>query len=106
MHAIQTGGNCIRNITSDEFADAAADELLDPRPCRNPSAIVDTPPGVFVPTAQVQVTAAARMIALRGKLGVTMFHGSPLLSAKAVKGWAASTRATSPAARLVVMVHC
>ena len=31
MHALQTSGNCIRNITSDEFAGAAADELLDPR---------------------------------------------------------------------------
>src|SRR5258708_37127536 len=31
MHGIQTSGNCIRNITSDEFAGAAADELLDPR---------------------------------------------------------------------------
>ena len=30
-HAIQTSGNCIRNITSDEFAGAAADELVDPR---------------------------------------------------------------------------
>lgn len=32
MHAIQTSGNCIRNITSDPFAGAAADELVDPRP--------------------------------------------------------------------------
>ncbi|NHO31651.1 nitrite/sulfite reductase [Acetobacter fallax] len=31
MHAIQTSGNCIRNVTSDEFAGAAVDELLDPR---------------------------------------------------------------------------
>ena len=31
MHAIQTSGNCIRNITTDEFAGAAADELVDPR---------------------------------------------------------------------------
>lgn len=31
MHAIQTSGNCIRNVTSDEFAGAAADELMDPR---------------------------------------------------------------------------
>ena len=31
MHAIQTSGNCIRNTTSDEFAGAAKDELLDPR---------------------------------------------------------------------------
>lgn len=32
MHAIQTSGNCIRNTTSDHFAGAAKDELLDPRP--------------------------------------------------------------------------
>src|SRR4051812_31711985 len=32
MHAIQTSGNCIRNISSDQFAGAAADEVDDPRP--------------------------------------------------------------------------
>ncbi|MCP8891320.1 nitrite/sulfite reductase [Sphingomonas faeni] len=32
MHAIQTSGNCIRNISSDQFAGAAADEVADPRP--------------------------------------------------------------------------
>jgi sulfite reductase (NADPH) hemoprotein beta-component len=32
MHAIQTSGNCIRNITSDEYAGVAADEVVDPRP--------------------------------------------------------------------------
>ncbi|MBA4797934.1 MAG: nitrite/sulfite reductase [Rhizobiales bacterium] len=32
MHAIQTSGNCIRNVTSDHFAGAAADEVADPRP--------------------------------------------------------------------------
>ncbi len=32
MHAIQTSGNCMRNITSDEFAGAAADEIIDTRP--------------------------------------------------------------------------
>jgi len=32
MHAIQTSGNCIRNTTSDHFAGAAADEIMDPRP--------------------------------------------------------------------------
>jgi sulfite reductase (NADPH) hemoprotein beta-component len=32
MHANQTSGNCIRNITTDEFAGVAADEILDPRP--------------------------------------------------------------------------
>jgi sulfite reductase (NADPH) hemoprotein beta-component len=32
MHSIQTSGNCIRNVTSDPFAGAAADEIEDPRP--------------------------------------------------------------------------
>ncbi|MGI9375521.1 MAG: nitrite/sulfite reductase [Tsuneonella suprasediminis] len=32
MHAIQTSGNCIRNISSDHYAGATADELIDPRP--------------------------------------------------------------------------
>ncbi|SDH91430.1 nitrite/sulfite reductase [Propionivibrio dicarboxylicus] len=32
MHAIQTSGNCIRNITTDKFAGTAPDESSDPRP--------------------------------------------------------------------------
>jgi sulfite reductase (NADPH) hemoprotein beta-component len=32
MHAIQTSGNCIRNISADQYAGAAADEVADPRP--------------------------------------------------------------------------
>jgi sulfite reductase (NADPH) hemoprotein beta-component len=32
MHAIQTSGNCIRNISSDQYAGVAADEVSDPRP--------------------------------------------------------------------------
>ena len=32
MHAIQTSGSCIRNVTTDHFAGAAADEIVDPRP--------------------------------------------------------------------------
>jgi sulfite reductase (NADPH) hemoprotein beta-component len=31
MHAIQTSGNCVRNVTADHFAGAAADEISDPR---------------------------------------------------------------------------
>jgi sulfite reductase (NADPH) hemoprotein beta-component len=31
MHAIQTSGNCMRNVTADHFAGAAADEIADPR---------------------------------------------------------------------------
>ena len=32
MHAIQTSGSCIRNVTTDQFAGVAADETVDPRP--------------------------------------------------------------------------
>ena len=32
MHAIQTSGNCVRNITSDPLAGVAQDEIVDPRP--------------------------------------------------------------------------
>lgn len=32
MHAIQTSGNCIRNVTADQFSGVAADEIEDPRP--------------------------------------------------------------------------
>src|SRR5213593_3034350 len=32
MHAIQTSGNCIRNITTDQFAGVTPDEIVDPRP--------------------------------------------------------------------------
>jgi len=32
MHAIQTSGNCIRNVTADHFAGATAEEVADPRP--------------------------------------------------------------------------
>ena len=32
MHAIQTSGNCVRNVTSDPFAGACLDEIADPRP--------------------------------------------------------------------------
>ncbi len=31
LHSIQTSGNCIRNVTTDEYAGAAADEIVDPR---------------------------------------------------------------------------
>ena len=32
MHAVQTSGNCVRNVTADHLAGAAADEIADPRP--------------------------------------------------------------------------
>jgi sulfite reductase (NADPH) hemoprotein beta-component len=38
MHAIQTSGNCIRNVTADHFAGVAPDEIEDPRPGARSSA--------------------------------------------------------------------
>jgi sulfite reductase (NADPH) hemoprotein beta-component len=32
MHAIQTSGSCVRNVTTDALAGVAADEIVDPRP--------------------------------------------------------------------------
>jgi sulfite reductase (NADPH) hemoprotein beta-component len=55
MHAIQTSGNCIRNVTADHFAGAAADEIEPIRALvRNPAPMVDAASGILVPAAQVQ----------------------------------------------------
>src|SRR5687767_1567709 len=63
MHAIQTSGNCIRNVTADHFAGAAADEVADPRPyaeiLRQWSSL--HPEFSFLPRKfKVAVTASAR----------------------------------------------
>lgn len=55
MHAIQTSGNCIRNISSDQYAGVAADEVADPPPLgRTATPVVQLPPGIFLSAAQVQ----------------------------------------------------
>ena len=55
MHAIQTSGNCVRNVTADHFAGAAADEIADPRPTAELApAMVDGSPGIRVPAEEVQ----------------------------------------------------
>ena len=63
MHAIQTSGNCIRNVTADHFAGAAADEVVDPRPyaeiLRQWSSL--HPEFIFLPRKfKIAVTGAAR----------------------------------------------
>ena len=63
MHAIQTSGNCIRNVTADHFAGATADEVADPRPyaeiVRQWSSL--HPEFSFLPRKfKVAVTASAR----------------------------------------------
>ncbi len=55
MHAIQTSGNCIRNVTADHLAGVAPDELEDPRPwCEIHPAVGDAASRILVPAAQVQ----------------------------------------------------
>jgi sulfite reductase (NADPH) hemoprotein beta-component len=53
MHAIQTSGNCIRNITADHWAGVAGDEIEDPRTASHPP-VVDAASRVQLPAAQVQ----------------------------------------------------
>jgi sulfite reductase (NADPH) hemoprotein beta-component len=63
MHAIQTSGNCIRNVTADHFSGVAADEAADPRPyaeiLRQWSSL--HPEFLFLPRKfKIAVTGAAR----------------------------------------------
>ncbi len=62
MHAIQTSGNTIRNVTADHFAGAAADEITDPRPVAEllRQWSTDHPEFQFLPRKfKIAVTAAA-----------------------------------------------
>src|SRR5208283_3402924 len=63
MHAIQTSGNCIRNVTADPYAGATADELDDPRVWSEAIRQWSTfhPEFSFLPRKfKIAVTAAAR----------------------------------------------
>jgi sulfite reductase (NADPH) hemoprotein beta-component len=63
MHAIQTSGNTIRNVTADHFAGAAADEDIDPRPVAEliRQWSTDHPEFQFLPRKfKVAVTGAAQ----------------------------------------------
>ncbi len=55
MHAIQTSGNCVRNVTADHLAGVAEDEIEDPaRLLRDHPPVVHLPSGIFLSAAQVQ----------------------------------------------------
>lgn len=88
LHAIQTSGNCVRNVTTDQYAGAAADEVVDPRLyaeiLRQWS--TDHPEFTYLPrkfkiaiTGSPQDRAAVRfhdigILAKRNKKGVTGFQ--------------------------------
>ena len=95
MHAVQTSGNCIRNITTDQFAGVAPDELTDPRPYCELLRQWSTfhPEFAFLPRKfKIAVNAAAADRAVirahdiglellrdeRGEIGVRIFVGGGL----------------------------
>jgi sulfite reductase (NADPH) hemoprotein beta-component len=103
MHAIQTSGNCIRNVTTDQFAGAAPDEVADPRPyaeiLRQWSSL--HPEFTFLPRKfKIAISAAAHdRAAIRfhdiglklvrneaGALGFTVFVGGGM-GRTPFKGW-------------------
>ncbi|MFV0359164.1 nitrite/sulfite reductase [Tropicimonas sp.] len=84
LHAIQTSGNTIRNVTSDHFAGAAADEIADPRPyaelIRQWS--TDHPEFQFLPRKfKIAVTGSPndRVVTRSNDIGLRMVesHGKP-----------------------------
>ena len=55
MHCIQTSGNCVRNVTADQFAGATDEEIEDPRPLAEIIRQWSQPAsGIRLPGAQVQ----------------------------------------------------
>ncbi|MDE2789288.1 MAG: nitrite/sulfite reductase [Paracoccaceae bacterium] len=79
MHAIQTSGNCIRNVTADHFAGAAADELSDPRPVAEliRQWSTDHPEFTFLPRKfKIAVTGSPndRAVTRAHDIGLRMVH--------------------------------
>ncbi|MCB1476333.1 MAG: nitrite/sulfite reductase, partial [Rhodobiaceae bacterium] len=80
MHAIQTSGNCIRNVTSDHFAAAAADEIEDPRPTAELMRqwSTDHPEFQFLPRKfKIAITGAPndRAVVKSHDIGIRMVRG-------------------------------
>ncbi len=80
MHAIQTSGNCVRNVTTEAFAGVAADEYLDPRPLaeilRQWSTV--NPEFLFLPRKfKIALCAAAedRAAIQVHDIGLQLYHG-------------------------------
>ncbi|KAB6718191.1 MULTISPECIES: nitrite/sulfite reductase [Roseobacteraceae] len=91
MHAIQTSGNTIRNVTADHFAGAAADEVADPRPVaeliRQWSS--DHPEFQFLPRKfKVAVTGAAadRAVVRAHDIGLVLKRQDGVLGAEIIVG--------------------
>ena len=81
MHAIQTSGNCIRNVTADHFAGAAADEIEDPRPTAEilRQWSTDHPEFIYLPRKfKIGITGAPndRAVTKSHDIGLRMLRGA------------------------------
>ena len=81
MHAIQTSGNCFRNITSDQYAGVAKDEIIDPRPYAEILRQWSTfhPEFAFLPRKfKVAINGAAedRAVTAAHDIGLTVLHNA------------------------------
>jgi sulfite reductase (NADPH) hemoprotein beta-component len=91
MHAIQTSGNTIRNVTADHFAGAAADEVADPRPVAEliRQWSTDHPEFQFLPRKfKVAVTGAAadRAVVRAHDIGLVLKRQDGVLGAEIIVG--------------------
>ncbi|KIN66367.1 Sulfite reductase [Sulfitobacter noctilucicola] len=91
MHAIQTSGNTIRNVTADHFAGAAADEVADPRPVAEliRQWSTDHPEFQFLPRKfKVAVTGAAadRAVIKAHDIGLQIVEKDGTLGFKVIVG--------------------
>jgi sulfite reductase beta subunit-like hemoprotein len=95
MHAIQTSGNCVRNITTDHFAGVAADELVDPRPYAELIRQWAALNPVRLPAAEVQIAVGgASEIAPRRWCTTSACTRSATTRAKSVSAsWSAAASA-------------
>ena len=81
MHAIQTSGNCIRNVTADHFAGVAKDEIEDPRPIAEMIRQWSSshPEFIFLPRKfKIAVTGAThdRAVVLAHDIGIKIIRNS------------------------------
>ncbi|AVW91393.1 nitrite/sulfite reductase [Celeribacter baekdonensis] len=91
MHAIQTSGNTIRNVTADHFAGASADEVADPRPVAEliRQWSTDHPEFQFLPRKfKVAVTGAAadRAVVRAHDIGLVLKRQDGVLGAEIIVG--------------------
>ncbi|EKE68795.1 nitrite/sulfite reductase [Celeribacter baekdonensis] len=91
MHAIQTSGNTIRNVTADHFAGAAADEVADPRPVAEliRQWSTDHPEFQFLPRKfKVAVTGATadRAVVRAHDIGLVLKRQDGVLGAEIIVG--------------------